>query len=236
METMIYVIILIISIIITVIILNVINKNTFGTTGAYIRRAFLVWVIVFFILGAIANEIGLIHTSSNDKEAKVENNVSSEETEASSDYVESVDVSETTETMMKTEIAEAGNGIILESYITFGQNAEEMAQALADNGIDMYYYEDYEEYGTNDASITIKDVDTGTSICDLKSEEIKCSLLGVSPDMTLEEAEKLLLSSGATDETLSDDVGVRRYVLDGMKILIGLEGDSISIECISEVN
>ena len=58
-----YVIIFIISIIITAKILNVINKNTFGTTGAYVRRAFLVWVIVFLILGAIANEIGLIHTS-----------------------------------------------------------------------------------------------------------------------------------------------------------------------------
>lgn len=44
------VIILILSIVITSGICKVINQNTIGTTGAYLKRAFIVWVITFFAL------------------------------------------------------------------------------------------------------------------------------------------------------------------------------------------
>lgn len=44
------VIILILSIVIAGGICKVINQNTIGTTGAYLKRAFIVWVITFFVL------------------------------------------------------------------------------------------------------------------------------------------------------------------------------------------
>ena len=44
------IIILIVSIVITSKICNVINRNTIGTTGAYAKRGFIVFVIVFFAL------------------------------------------------------------------------------------------------------------------------------------------------------------------------------------------
>lgn len=50
-------IILILSIVIAASICKVINQNTFGTTGAYVKRFFIVWLIVFFILMAIAGKL-----------------------------------------------------------------------------------------------------------------------------------------------------------------------------------
>lgn len=44
------VIITILSIVIAVGICKVINRNTIGTTGAYIKRGFTVWVITWFVL------------------------------------------------------------------------------------------------------------------------------------------------------------------------------------------
>jgi hypothetical protein len=54
------IIVIVLSVIITVLISGVINKNTIGTTGAYAKRGFITWVIVFFILIAVANKMGLI--------------------------------------------------------------------------------------------------------------------------------------------------------------------------------
>lgn len=239
---MIYVIIFIISIIITAKILNVINRNTFGTTGAYMRRRFIVWVIVFMILGAIANEIGLINNSNDEKDAPKENESAVEQMDGTTEFVEDVEESEPENNIEQGTDAEPiteeqidSNILVLDDYIEYGQTAQQMAQSLADNGIEMFYYEDYESYGTNDGSVLIYDDLMGTTISVIKSDEVKCSLLGLTTDMTLEEAESALLSSGAIDTTLSDDVGVRRFNLDGIIVVIGLEGDSISITCTSEV-
>lgn len=40
----------IISVILTSMICKVINRNTIGTTGAYAKRTFTVWVVCLFIL------------------------------------------------------------------------------------------------------------------------------------------------------------------------------------------
>ena len=44
------VIILILSIIIAIMITGKLNENTIGTTGAYLKRGFVVWVITYFAL------------------------------------------------------------------------------------------------------------------------------------------------------------------------------------------
>lgn len=44
------VIILILSIIIAIVISGKLNENTIGTTGAYLKRGFIVWVITYFVL------------------------------------------------------------------------------------------------------------------------------------------------------------------------------------------
>lgn len=44
------VIILILSIVIAVKICNVMNRNTIGTTGAYLLRGFIVWGITYYTL------------------------------------------------------------------------------------------------------------------------------------------------------------------------------------------
>lgn len=54
------VIIVILSFIISYKICKVINRNTIGTTHAYLSRAIFVWAIVLGILAGIANKIGLI--------------------------------------------------------------------------------------------------------------------------------------------------------------------------------
>lgn len=54
---MLEVIMFILSIIITVKICNVINQNTIGTTRAYFKRGFIVWIIVFWILVSIWGKI-----------------------------------------------------------------------------------------------------------------------------------------------------------------------------------
>lgn len=43
----------VLSIIVTSFILKIINKNTFGTQGAYIKRALTVWFISFMVIAAI---------------------------------------------------------------------------------------------------------------------------------------------------------------------------------------
>ena len=57
---MIGVIIFIVSIIITAFICKIINQNSIGTTYAYIRRFFLVWLIVSAVLAMLSNKIGVI--------------------------------------------------------------------------------------------------------------------------------------------------------------------------------
>ena len=44
------VVIFVLSVVIAAKICKIINRNTIGTTGAYIIRGFVVWVIVFFAL------------------------------------------------------------------------------------------------------------------------------------------------------------------------------------------
>lgn len=41
---------LVLSIIATYFICKILNRNTVGTLGAYAKRAFVVWVVCFFIL------------------------------------------------------------------------------------------------------------------------------------------------------------------------------------------
>ena len=57
---MIGIIIFIISIVITAFICKIINQNSIGTTYAYVRRFFLVWLIVIAILCMICGKIGII--------------------------------------------------------------------------------------------------------------------------------------------------------------------------------
>lgn len=54
------IVILVLSLIITVKVCKKINQNTIGTTQAYLKRGFTVYIIVFFILIAIANKMGLV--------------------------------------------------------------------------------------------------------------------------------------------------------------------------------
>lgn len=56
---MIGIVVLILSVVITAFICSKINRNTVGTTFAYIRRFFLVWLIVVAILAVIVHKIGL---------------------------------------------------------------------------------------------------------------------------------------------------------------------------------
>lgn len=46
-------VVFVLSIVLTCIICSIINKNTIGTTGAYVKRALIVWVVCFFALGAL---------------------------------------------------------------------------------------------------------------------------------------------------------------------------------------
>jgi hypothetical protein len=43
----------VIALVLTIVICNVINKNTIGTTGAYAKRAIIVWIVCFIALGAL---------------------------------------------------------------------------------------------------------------------------------------------------------------------------------------
>lgn len=52
--------IIILSIVITIAICNKINRNTVGTTMAYIKRAFVVWILVIAALSMLANYLGVI--------------------------------------------------------------------------------------------------------------------------------------------------------------------------------
>lgn len=54
------IIILILSIAITAAICKVINRNTFGTTDAYVRRFVIVWFVVALLLSTVAKSIGLL--------------------------------------------------------------------------------------------------------------------------------------------------------------------------------
>lgn len=40
----------VISVVLTAIVCKVINRNTIGSTGAYAKRTFTVWVVILFIL------------------------------------------------------------------------------------------------------------------------------------------------------------------------------------------
>ncbi len=54
------IVVLILSIVITVLIGNVAFKNTIGTTGAYVKRYFVIWVITFILLATLVGKLGLI--------------------------------------------------------------------------------------------------------------------------------------------------------------------------------
>ena len=43
-------VILVVSLVLAAIICSVINRNTVGTTGAYVRRFFIVFIVVAFVL------------------------------------------------------------------------------------------------------------------------------------------------------------------------------------------
>ena len=46
-------VVFVLSIVLTCIICPIINRNTIGTTGAYVKRAFIVWIVCFFALGTL---------------------------------------------------------------------------------------------------------------------------------------------------------------------------------------
>ena len=50
------VVILVVSLVLAAIICSVINRNTVGTTGAYVRRFFIVFIVVAFVLTLLFSE------------------------------------------------------------------------------------------------------------------------------------------------------------------------------------
>ncbi len=54
------IVILILSAIIAALICKIINRNTIGTTGAYAKRYFIVFVVVMFLLTSFADTLGII--------------------------------------------------------------------------------------------------------------------------------------------------------------------------------
>lgn len=54
------IVVVILSILITYKICNKMNNNTIGTTTAYVKRAFCVWLIVIAVLACGCSYLGLI--------------------------------------------------------------------------------------------------------------------------------------------------------------------------------
>ncbi len=53
-------VVLILSFIIAGIVCHIMNKNSIGTTYAYIKRYVIVWIVVIAILAGISLKLGLI--------------------------------------------------------------------------------------------------------------------------------------------------------------------------------
>jgi len=54
------IIIMIVATVLARAVLRRINRNTFGTTGAYIRRAVFVWMICLYVVGFVCTRLGLL--------------------------------------------------------------------------------------------------------------------------------------------------------------------------------
>lgn len=125
------------------------------------------------------------------------------------------------------------NGVIaIEQIPNFDKSVWDIYQYCTENGIDMEQVSDSNskmEYISNDGSLDVRLDTEGVSITLAHSEKYKFSLYGLTADMSMEEAAAYLDTHGQQDVTFSNDVAVRRYILDGKyALMIGAASEETS--------
>ncbi len=127
---------------------------------------------------------------------------------------------------------QTGRIVPLEDYVSYSQTADEMVDALSMAGLPVYYWEEDDSFGSDDGCLSIMNTDAGGCRINISySENLLYSVCGINPDMSLYEADEILLANGAVDATRPDDTAAWRYTIDGKYSLTiyGSYNDTIDI-------
>ena len=109
-------------------------------------------------------------------------------------------------------------------------SAEELSEVLQSQVTEIHYLEEYDCYGTADSALLLYNSDMGCEIYLKPSDQYTFSIFGINNNMSIEEANDILLNNGATDATLPDDTSAWRYIIDDIYcIVLFADGEGVDI-------